>query len=196
MQTHRTILVCLVIFVVGLTPSAFGQLSNHFPLSHRELGYYDRDTGVFTPLHSAAQDAEIALATTPTTGDFVFNITITLKTAVPKNGVVACDAHVFVNGDSSGFNAQESGFALATGTGTTRTCKISLPYSWLLASPTTDSVSLSYNAFIGDGIEITATNGTGTAIQFADVHTSDQFIAPIKVPANGANTTENISVTL
>ena len=196
MQTRRTILVFLVILVVGLAPSAFGQFASHFPLSRRELGYYDHATGAFTPLQLAAQEAEAPPATTPTTGTIVFSITITLKTAVPKNGVVACEGHAFVNGDSSGFNAQENGFALATGTGTTRTCKVTIPYSWLLASPTTDSVSLFYNASMVEGIELTATNGTGTTVVFANVRNSSQSIAPIKVPVNGATTTETISITL
>ena len=196
MQTRRTIFVFFVILVVGLASSAFGQFASHFPLSHRELGYYDHATGVFTPLQLAAQEAEVPPATTPTTGTIVFSITITLKTAVPKNGVVGCDGHAFVSGDSSGFNAQENGFALATGTGTTRTCKVTIPYSWLLASPTTDSIGLNYNAFVAEGIELTATNGTGTAVEFGNVRSSDQSIAPIKVPVNGATTTETVSITL
>lgn len=196
MQIRRTILVFLVIFVIGAASSAFGQLTSHFPMSHRELGYYDHATGIFTPLQPIAQEEEMPPVITPTTGTIVFSITITLKTAVPKNGVVGCDGHVFVSGDSSGFNSQESGFALATGTGTTRTCKVTIPYSWLLASPATDSVSLNYNAFVAEGLQVTATNGTDTAVEFANIRQSSQGIATIKVPANGATTTETISITL
>ena len=35
-----------------------------------------------------------------------------------------------------------------------------------------------------------------TAVEFGNVRSSNQNIAPIKVPANGATTTETISITL
>lgn len=194
MRIRRTTLLFLVVLVVGLAPLAFGQFAPHSTLSHPELGFYDRETGAFTPLQPVAQDAEALPPVAPTTGDFVFNITITLKSAIPKNGVIGCSAKANVN-ESSGFSSTESGFGLATGSGTTRTCSVTIPYSWLLTSASSDSVFLNYEAFIGEGVQINATNGTGNLVEITG-RDSKQTLAPIKVPANGATTTETISMTL
>jgi hypothetical protein len=194
MQTRRKILLFLVVLVVGLAPTAFGQFASHSTFTHPELGYYDREAGAFTPLRAVAQDAEVLPAVTPTTGELVFNFTITVKSTVPKNAVIVCQGFAFVN--ESGFSAQENALSLATGTGATRTCSVKIFYSWLLASPSTDSVNLSYKTRIADGVQITATNGTDTSVVTSEARGSNQTIAPIKVPANGATTTETISVTL
>jgi hypothetical protein len=194
MPIRRMTVLLVVVLVAGLAPMAVGQFAAHSTFTHPELGFYDRETGTFTPLKPMAQDAEALPPVAPTTGELVFNFTITVKSTVPKNAVIVCQGFAFVN--ESGFSAQENGFSLATGTGATRTCSVKIFYSWLLTSPSTDSVSLSYKTGIDDGIQVTATNGTATLVVAAETRGSNQNIAPIKVPANGATTTETISVTL
>jgi hypothetical protein len=195
MPIRRMTVLLVVVLVAGLAPMAVGQFAAHSTFTHPELGFYDRETGTFTPLKQVAQDAEALPPVAPTTGEFIFNFTITVKSTVPKNAVIVCQGFAFV-GDSSQFSAQENAFSLATGTGATRTCSVKIFYSWLLASASTDSVNLSYKTSIADGIQITATNGTDTSVVTSEARGSNQNLPPIKVPANGAITTETISVTL
>jgi hypothetical protein len=194
MKVKTMALPLLVVLVLGLAPLGFGQLAAPTQTSHRTLGYFDSATGSFTPLRPE-QDPE-APAITPTTGTLVFNFTVSAKTAIPKNGLVTCsaDASVF---DSSGFTATENVTGIAKlVSGTTYSCALKIPYSWLLASAGTDTISLTVDAAIGDGLQITATNGTGTVVTPTSVRDSSQAIGTIKVPANGATTTETVAITL
>ena len=193
MQERVKLLVSLFVCALLIVPSCFAQSPVNFPPSQRELGYYDHGTGFFTPLRPA-QDVE-APAVAPTTGEFVFNITITLKSGIPKNGKVTCNAHASVS-DTSGFSSEEGGSAFATGTVPTMSCAIRIPYSWLLSSPGTDSVGLNYSISVLLGVELTATNGTATTVVQGSSRNTGQSLPLIKVPANGTTTTETISVTL
>jgi len=198
MQSRKMILPILVVLALGLTPFAFGQFAktqSPFQAPHRELGYYDRATGAFTPLHAPAEDV-LPEATTPTTGEFEFDITITVKDTIPKNTVFGCDARVTVTDVTSTLNYSEEGSAVATGTGTTRTCTIKIFYSWLLLSPTLDSVTLSYDASMIEGYEATATNGSASIVEAVPLRNTGHDLTTIKTPANGATTTETISATL
>ena len=194
MQVRAKLLVSFFVFALLIVPSCFAQFPVHFPVPEQELGYYDHATGFFAPLLPAAQDVELP-PVAPTMGEFVFNITITLKTPIPKNGIVTCNAHASVS-DTSGFSSQEGGSAFATGSASTMSCTIKIPYSWLLNSASTDSVALNYSISFLVGIQLTATNGTGTTVMTGSTRNSGQSLPLIKVPANGATTTETINVTL
>jgi hypothetical protein len=189
----------LLVLILGLAPISIGQSTSRkqslFQPPRRELGYYDRSTGAFTPLQPEAEDAE-APAITPTTGTFVFTITITVKSTFPKNGIVGCGANAIVTDTTTGLSYGESASALATGSGTSWKCTVKIPYSWLLSSPTTDMVVLDYDVSIVEGVQGTATNGSDTAVEVIPARDSSHGLAPFKVPANGATTTETISVTL
>jgi len=200
MQMRKVTLLLLAVVVVGLAASAFGQFAktqSPFKAQHRELGYYDRQTGAFTPVKAEATgDAESA-ATATVTGEFEFTITITLKTAVPKNGIVGCDADAAITDPVTELSYGESGSAVATVSGTTATCKVNIPYSWILGTPTTaDMVYLDYDATLIEGYEATATNGTGTIVEGIPLRTTSHDLTPIKLPASGATTTEAIAATL
>jgi hypothetical protein len=200
MQSKKMILPILVVLALGLAPSAFGQFAktqSPFRPPQRELGYYDRATGAFTPLQPAAEDAEAAATTTNVTGEFVFNLTISLKSTLPKNAVIGCDAMVLVDDAITGLSYDEQGSAVATGSGSTWTCTIKIPYSWTLTTPTTaDMVSMSYDASMVEGYQATATNGSATIVEGIPLRSSGHGLGSIKLPASGATTTETISVTL
>jgi hypothetical protein len=192
------ILPLLVVLVLGFGTSAFAQFAAHSPFStNREFGFYDRSTGAFLPLKSAAaQDSEAAATATTVTGSLVFKFTVTTKSAVPKNGVITCATDLSIS-DTSGFTAEEH----ATGTGTlvsanTYDCTATVNYSWSLSSASTDKIYYTPSATIGYGYEITATNGAATLVVPATERSTTRGETPIAVPGNGATTTEDITLTL
>jgi len=193
MQFRKVILS--VVFVVGMACFSFAQFEPLSPSSHRVLGYFNPDTGLFEPFRASGQDVEFPPLAAPTTGTVVFNLTITLKTPLPKNGILACGAGASVI--ETTFSAAESGFAFAKlVSGNTYSCTVTIPYSWTLNSPSTDKIILSYKAQVTEGIQVTATNGTATVVVAGAGRGSSQTIPSVLVPANGATTTENVSVTL
>jgi hypothetical protein len=195
MKNSRRIVPLLALLLLGLAPFGFGQLGSQPRTSHRSLGYYDPATGAFEPLHPDV-DLE-ATPVTPTTGTLVFKFTITVDSTIPKNGVVGCSADASVS-DASGFSANEQGEAVGTHvSGNTYSCTVTIHYSWLLTSPTTDKVFLDWSSSLLYGYQVTASNGTSTVVQPVDERTSSQPLSTLpKVPANGATTTETINITL
>jgi hypothetical protein len=192
MQIQRMVLPLLVVLVLGLAPLSYGQFAPHQP-SHRILGYYNPATGAFEPLRPAE---DVDAAVTATTGTLVFKLTITVKSTIPKNGVVGCSGEASV-GDTSGRSYSEHGTGVGKlVSGTTYTCTVTLPYSWLLSAPASDKISLDYTANLNYGFQIAASNGADTAVEPLSARESDQGIPSISVPASGATTTEDISATL
>jgi len=194
MQKRNVFLALVAVLLLVRAPLGFAQLGRQALTPHRTLGYYNSDTGLFEPLRSATQDlAEPAL--TPTTGTLVYKFTITLKSPLPKNALIICSAGGAVI--ETGYSADEQGFGIATlESGDTYTCSVSMPYSWQLHTASTDKIILSYKAETYEAIQVTAANGTGTTVMSTAGRTSSQTIAEIPVPANGATTTETVSVTL
>ncbi len=115
---------------------------------------------------------------------------------VPKNGIVTCNATANVNEASSGQNI----FQKATGVGTLSAgkwiCKGIMPYSWALATPGSDSVILAYDVEVDYGLEVTASNGTGTVIVPLSTDKVNENLGSISVPLNGSTTNEAVSVTI
>jgi len=144
-----------------------------------------------------AQDTgKLVPATAPSTGTFVFNFTITAPT-VPTNAVISCRGSASVFESGSGQNIQQDAHGIATLGSTGKwTCKASMPYSWTLATPASDSVTLSYSVEMDEGLEVTATNGTGTVVAPLTVQKVNQNLGTVTVPANGTTTTEAISSTI
>jgi len=117
-------------------------------------------------------------------GKFVVNFTITVSSAIATTDKVACSVNASLSDNIVGggnFIVEEVEVA-GTRSGSTVTCKATLPYSWNLVTPTTDTVSLTYS--------ISSTPGT------SPFRLSSQGIANIKVPANGATTTETVTATI
>jgi hypothetical protein len=72
----------------------------------------------------------------------------------------------------------------ATGTGATRTCKLSIPYSWSLTSQSTDNMTTGYS--------VIATTGTAGLPQRTSTRNP---LDTRKVPANGTITALTAAVT-
>jgi hypothetical protein len=79
----------------------------------------------------------------------------------------------------------ESATAAATGSGTTRTCKVTVPYAWALATQASDSMTTSY--FVTGGGSVSAPVARSSTLSPLDTR---------KVPANGATTALTAAVTL
>lgn len=193
MSIRRTVL-SLAVLGLGLAQFGFAQIASQArPSSQRVLGYFDPATGIFQPLRASAE-VDPATAVTET-GELIVKFNITVKSAIPKNGVVACSASADT-GDTAGDYA-ETASGIATGSGSSYTCEAIIHYSWLLNTPTTDPVLLGGSVSIDYGYQVTATNGSATLVQPAEARNSKPTIPQLKaVPANGATTTVDVNVTL
>jgi len=178
-------IVVLCACVLGMSAALVGQNSS---VSHGIRGYLDPKTGAFHPIPVVEDsDAEAAPAVVTYGGKFVFKFTITVAATISATAKIACSADASVtdiNGASYNF-FDETASALATRSGTTATCTVNIPYSWKLASGSTDMVSLSY--------VISAPSEISVATDAYPNRLSTASITSIKVPLNGATTTETIT---
>ena len=181
MRITKLLLICICFVVV--VPAVWGQAASA-PATHGILGYLDPQTGAFRPVPSAAEESpDLAAASTTFTGTVTVTLTITLKTTGLTN--ITCSEEVSVNdGTTSPSFFAESNSVAATGTGTTRTCKLSIPYSWGLTTQASDNMTTSYS--------VVGTTGT-TLPQRSSSHFP---LDTSKVPANGTITALTAAVTL
>ena len=143
-----------------------------------------------------AQEEELAIArVAPTTGKFTFSFTITATSVVPKNGVIVCTANVSVN-EATGQSIQQKASGIGTLSNGKWLCTATLPYSWVLATPTKDTVFLSYAAEIDYALAVTASNGTQTTVVPALLDKVNQNLGTIPMPGNAVTTTETITATI
>ena len=115
------------------------------------LGSYDPQTRTFHALPGSGANAVEPPALTTFTGTVTVTINITLKTAGITNVSCIADLSVADGTLPNQRTFEEVGLVAATGSGTTRTCKVTVPYSWALATQSTDKMITSYivtnNAF-------------------------------------------------
>ena len=168
MRVTKLLLICICCLIA--VPTGWGQAAST-SANHGILGFLDPQTGAFR--------ADQAF-----TGTTTVVLTITLKTTSISN--ITCSAEVSaIDGSTSPVFFGESNTVAATGTGTTRTCKLSIPYAWSLTTPSTDSMSTSYSV-------LGSTGTTGLPQRSASRSPLDTR----KVPANGAITALTAAVTL
>lgn len=178
MRATKLLLTCVCCILVAV-PATWGQAAAS-RATPGVLGYLDPQTGAFRPVPAAVdQDAELAAATI-FGGTVTLTITITVKTVSLTN--FSCNATVSTIDGATLFS--ESNTVAATGTGTTRTCKLSIPYSWGLATQTIDSMTTNY----------TVIGTTGTAGLPQRISTRSPLDTR-KVPASGAITALTAAVT-
>ena len=179
MRITKLLLICICCVVV--VPAVWGQAGSG-PAKPGILGYLDPHTGAFRPVPSATEEGpDLAAASTTFTGTITLTLTITLKTTTLTN--ITCSEEVSVFDAGSRFFGESNSVA-ATGTGTTRTCKLSIPYSWGLTTQTSDSMTTSYSVGGVTGTTLPQRSSTLTPLDTR------------KVPANGAVTALTAAVTL
>ena len=183
----QIILVC--VFLAGVSQVVWGHAAGVQTNAGAPgiLGHLDPRTGAFTPLQQTAEaDLAALILTAPTTGKFVFSFTITIASTNLGSDAIACEANVTAL-DTSGHTFTETASVAATKSGTTATCTVTIPYSWILSTPTVDMVSLAYT--------ISAVN-TAAASGGQPTRISSQTLGTIKVPATGLTTTETLKATI
>ena len=184
MRITKLLLICMCCVMV--VPTVWAQRANS-QAKPGILGYLDPHTGAFRPIAPPAEDSAEPPALTTVTGTINVTLTITVKTAGITN--IVCDLGTAVedNLSTGAFRLfDESNSVAATGTGTTRTCKLSIPYSWSLATQSSDSMSTSYTVVGGGSATLGLPNRTSS-------------LSPLdtrKVPANGTITTLTANVTI
>jgi hypothetical protein len=154
------------------------------------LGYQDTKTGTFHALTAVVPDATVA----PITGTVVVTFNIKLVTTFAKGTLLNCD--VSLSGSSvsettgaSSFYEEEATDNVAI-SGTTATCKTTIPYSWLLtpaSSTVIDSFSGSYSVSA-----VATTAAVGVALRSS----SSSVFSTSKVPASGSTSSYTVNVTL
>jgi hypothetical protein len=193
MHMRKRTVLSLAVLALALAPCSFGQLVKQAQTSNRVLGYYNPTTGIFQPLRQSAE-SDPAAATTET-GEIIVKFTITVKSAIPKNGVVGCEADA-TTGDAAGeYEERATGVATLV-SGTTYTCSAIIHYSWLLDTPTTDKISFVGSTSIDYGYQVTASNGSADVVAEIESRGNNVNISTISIPADGATTNVDVKSTL
>jgi hypothetical protein len=184
MRISKLLLVCMCCLIAA--PAVWGQAASS-PAKPGILGYLDPHTGAFRPIPPAAEDSPEAAALTTFTGTITVTLTITVKSTGITN--VNCTSAVSV-GDglttASPRIFEETNSVAATGSGSTKTCKLSIPYSWGLATQSSDNMNTNY-----------IVSGFGSTTNTLPFRQS--LLSPLdarKVPANGATTALTANVTI
>jgi hypothetical protein len=152
-------------------------------------GYLNPRTGVFHSIRSRPPlDAAEPPATTTFTGTLVVNFTITVSSAIPATQQIGCVAGASFIDNSIKEIVDLAGTAVTRGTGSTVTCSVTVPYSWTLATASTDSVVIGYS--------ITSPVNFSTPAGEWPHHALSTTLVKIKVPASGTTTTENVAARL
>ncbi len=181
MRITKLLLICMCCVIAA--PVVWGQMANS-PAKPGILGYLDPRTGAFRPVPSGAEEGPDAAALTTFGGTITVTLTITLKTTGLTNITCSEEVSVIDAITTSARFLAESDTVVATGTGGTRTCKLSIPYAWALATQSSDNMSTSYVVF--------GSTGTGPPQRSSTLSPLDTR----KVPANGATTALTAAVTL
>lgn len=185
--------LCLVGFVTpvaGQAP-AVGQAPAG---GHGILGTLDPQTGTFKPLirPTVIEDLETAATSVvPTTGEFNVKFTITVKSTIPSGDVIACSVSADVIDITTSYFADESATVAATRSGSSATCTVTIPYSWRLATPATDTYQLTYTIYTpaAGTVGVSSTSGLPSRV-------STQTIGTAPVPASGKTTNINWAATI
>src|SRR3979490_2167863 len=141
MRITKLLLICMCCVMV--TPTVWAQTANS-QARPGILGYLDPHTGAFRPVPAVAEETAEAPAVVTFTGTVNLTITVTLKTAGLTNVTCAEDVSVLDAITTGARIFSESNTVAATGSGTTRTCKLSIPYSWALATQANDNMTTTY----------------------------------------------------
>lgn len=175
-----SILFACVCLMAG-TQSLWGQNG-----SHGFRGYLDPLNRVVVALPEAQTSMEEP-ATSPFGGTINFNFTITVKANITSTAKIQCTGMATVLDLSAQNEILEQASVLATRSGTTATCAVTIPYLWNLASGTTDKLTLGYIISAPSEAALTASLPSRNSEQLA--------FATISIPANGSTTTETLTPT-
>jgi hypothetical protein len=158
----RSTLVGLCLF--GLLATGWSQNSTS-TVTRGIPGILDPQTGSFRPTPAATESDANVPPPTATAGKIVLTLTATLTTSFPTTEVFSCGLNATVGDVSTGLTFSDTIFVNATKTGSTLNCTVTLPYSWDLVAPTSDTMLVLYtiNAVNGSGANPTRVAQHGVA---------------------------------
>jgi hypothetical protein len=179
---------------VILSGSASASAQSDAPAPHKKVfGYQDAETGAFHPMTQVEPDVTAA----PLTGEFEVTITITLKTAVPAGGSVVCSTDISATSANeitdAGQTYEEGAYAVAKVSGSTATCTVDTPYSWLVSAASStvlDELDGSYT------VSILPAATTTNVVELNGRTSTSTFVSAMKFPTTGAITKYAIKATL
>jgi hypothetical protein len=170
--------------------SAYSQMS---PSHQKTVGYQD-EQGVFHPFNQMVPD----IAKTDYTGTIDVTVKITVKSTFKTGTIIACGTEALVSSYSAtnplaGLSYDEWNYAEATGSGTSYTCTLKIPYSWSLLSPGTgveNSMSATYEVLA------LAPSGSIFSTGLGLRETSGPIVQSAPIPAIGATTSYTVNATI
>jgi len=159
----RSIAFVAVIALGTLGGSVLALAQNANPPTARKIfGFQDSKTGTFHPLGKSADVSNTTAATTTFTGTIKVTTTITLDTA-PKGDVIACIVHAVAGSEDettiTGVTYEESAASNATVSGSTASCTVNIPFSWVL-----QTASKTVTQSLTGGIDVVMYSPTATTI--------------------------------
>lgn len=181
MKITKLLLIYMCCLIAA--PAVWGQAANT-PAKPGILGFLDPQTGAFRPVPPAVEDEGGVFTATTFTGTVTLTITVTLKTTALTN-ITCTESLSVLDGTTSPVFYIESNTVAATGSGTTRTCSLSIPYSWSLTSQSSDNMTTTYT--------VSGTTGTSGLPQR---YTSRSPLDTRKVPSTGTTTALTAAATL
>ena len=190
--TFAAVTALTVAGILAATSAAQAQSDAATP-HKRIFGYQDAVDGTFHSLAKAVPDA----TTTPTTGTVELTLTITIKSTFPTGTTrtILCSSNL----DESTLVATtdaitvhtEAAYSYATVSGTTATCTVNIPYSWLLPAASATNVTSFDGSYTIEVINSTTTAGPPVLrLSGAD------FLTLTAVPATGTITKVAVSATI
>ncbi|MGO9086928.1 MAG: hypothetical protein ACLQBK_17025 [Candidatus Sulfotelmatobacter sp.] len=175
MRKHSIVFVAVIALgTLGGSVLALAQTATRTP-AKKVFGYQDSKTGTFHPLGKSADLMSPDVATTTYTGTVEATITITLKTALPKGDVIVCSVDATATTESettfAGVAYDERSASTATVSGSTASCKVNIPFSWVMFTPSTTVVNSLDGSLEVIMYSPTATTITDLVEDFARDHT-------------------------
>lgn len=136
------LVAALALGALGGSVTAHAQTANS---GRKVFGFQDR-TGTFHPLGQSPDLMENPAVTTTYTGTIEVTVTVTLKTPLPTGDKVACSVDAIASSDNTlnplaSVTYDEIATSNATVSGSTATCKVNIPYSWVLLTPSTTVIN-------------------------------------------------------
>lgn len=140
----RTVALAAAIALGALGGSAIAhaQTAN---TGRKVFGFQDK-TGIFHPLGQSPDLMESPVVTTTYIGTISVTVTVTLKTPLPTGDKVACSVDAIASSDNTlnplaSVTYDEIATSNATVSGSTAICKVNIPYSWVLLTPSTSIIN-------------------------------------------------------
>jgi hypothetical protein len=188
-------LVAVASLVAGatLSGSVSASAQSDAVAPHNKIFGYQDKNGAFHPLMQAEPDV-----TTPAlAGTYEVTITITLKTPVPAGGSVLCTTDITAaavnEATQSGNSYDEQSYSVAKVSGSTATCTVTTPYSWVLpaaSSTVFPSVTGSYT------VSLVPASSNVPVVELEGRTSTASFLNANKLPAAGAVSKYAIAATL